>query len=238
MSAPTGPAATNNGTRGGGRRQLADINNALQGGPTARGRNSRSNLAGSDAQVLTGVSPLSPQVHERPDPMLPGERGANGNERYSRHDPERARNENTDRALRTSRHASRERSTGRERAPKEREYRERKSGAGGPVHSGRDMEREPPRRSTREPSGLSRDPLSTSSGRGDMTSNGREGGRDGRHRGDGGRHEEFARTGGGGRGGGPSGRDDRRELRKGDDRGRKRQSEEFNGGPTEKRQRR
>lgn len=244
MSAPTGPAATTDRTtRTGGRRQLADINSTLQGGPATRGRNSRTNLAGSDAQVLTGASPISPQVYERPEPVLQGERGANGNERLGRHDTERGRrdHDNTERTSRPSRHGSRERSAGRERGLKDsREYRERKPSIGGLGHGGRESERELPRRSGREPSGLSRDPLANSSGRGDITNNGREGGRDGRHRGDGaGRHEEFGRSGGGGRGG-PGGRNDHRESRKGDDRGgRKRPSEEgFGAAPSEKRQRR
>ncbi|RYP64570.1 hypothetical protein DL771_008683 [Monosporascus sp. 5C6A] len=241
VTAPTGPAI-NDRTRTGGRKQLADINNMLQGGPTARGRNSRSNIAGSDAQVLTGASPISTPVYERPEPVLPNERGANGNERIGRHDHERMRrdHDNTDRLSRPPRHENREHSPTRERGSKDaREYRDRKSGAGGPSHGGRESDREPPRRSGREPSGLSRDPLPNSGGRGEMTSNGRDGGREGRHRGDGSsRQEEFGRGGGGGRGGGPGGRDDRRDLRKGDDRGRKRQSEEGFGGPNEKRQRR
>ncbi|RYP10262.1 hypothetical protein DL764_000754 [Monosporascus ibericus] len=241
VTTPTGPAI-NDRTRTGGRKQLADINNMLQGGPTARGRNSRSNLAGSDAQVLTGASPISTPVYERPEPIPPNERGANGNERIGRHDHERMRrdHDNTDRPSRPPRHENREHSPTRERGSKDtREYRDRKSGAGGPSHGGRESDREPPRRSGREPSGLSRDPLPNSGSRGELTSNGRDGGREGRHRGDGGnRQEEFGRGGGGGRGGGPGGRDDRRDPRKGDDRGRKRQSEEGFGGPNEKRQRR
>ncbi|ORY65225.1 transcription factor/nuclear export subunit protein 2-domain-containing protein [Pseudomassariella vexata] len=103
MSAPpTGPSATNDRHRTGSRRQLAGINNVLRdaSGPdpmsrvaSLRGRSSRSNLAGSDAQILTGASPISTPVHERPDPIVndrggdhPGSArgGANGDDRSGR----------------------------------------------------------------------------------------------------------------------------------------------------------
>lgn len=239
-AAPTGPAASNDRTRTDRRRQLADINNALQGGPAPRSRSSRSNLAGSDAQVLTGASPISPQVFERPELIAQNERGTNGSERGRHSERGRRDQDNAERAPRP-RPTSRERSAGRDRGAKEgREYRERKSGAGGPGHGAREHEREP-RRSGREPSGMSRE-LQPTGGRGDPMNTGREGGRDGRHRGDGGgggRHDDFGRGGGGG-GGRPGGPDRRESQRnKGDDRGRKRQSEEgLGGGPSEKRQRR
>ncbi|KAI1503944.1 transcription factor/nuclear export subunit protein 2-domain-containing protein [Biscogniauxia marginata] len=231
IAVPTGPSAANDRARTGGRRQLSGINNILQGGPNMRSKNSRSNLAGSDAQVLTGASPVSTPLHERPESIL-------SNERPGRNDHERGRREhdNADRSSRTRR-SSRDRSSERELRSKDpREYRERKTAAVGPNH-GREGEREPSRRSGREQAGTSRDPMAVG-GRGDLMSNGRDGPREPRHRGDGGgsRHEDYGRSGGG-RGGGPRG-EDRRESRGGpEDRGRKRRSEEF-GGASEKRQRR
>ncbi|KAI1083543.1 hypothetical protein F5B20DRAFT_409882 [Whalleya microplaca] len=249
MSAPTGPAAANDRARTGGRRQFSGINTILQGGnPPVRSRGSRSNLAGSDAQVLTGASPISTTpVQEHQDAMLLNER--NGGERPGRNDHERGRRDhgNGDRSSRASRRSSRERSPGdRELRSKEhREYRERKSGAGVMGHPRDGGEMEPPRRPGRE--------QANAGGRGDLMSNGRDGGlRESRHRGDGGsgRHDDYGRSGGGGGrggsgmgGGGPRGGDIRRETRGGEDRGRKRRSEEFGsggggGGPIEKRQRR
>ncbi|OTA63751.1 hypothetical protein K449DRAFT_433074 [Hypoxylon sp. EC38] len=243
MSAPTGPSSANERGRGGQRRQLSGINNILQGGsPTVRSRGSRTNLAGSDAQVLTGASPLSTPVHERPDPnILSGERGMNGGERSGRNDHERGRRDhgNADRSLRSSRRNSRDRSQDRDQRPKDhRDYRDRKSNTGPPNH-GREGEMEPPRRSGRDLATMGREQL-PAGGRGDLMGNGRDGPRESRHRGDGGsgRHEDYGRgRGGGGAGGGPRGGDDRRESRGGEDRGRKRRSDDF-GGPTEKRQRR
>ncbi|KAI0014328.1 hypothetical protein F4779DRAFT_5608 [Xylariaceae sp. FL0662B] len=235
MSAPTGPAAANDRARTGGRRQFSGINTILQGGnPAVRSRGSRNNLAGSDAQVLTGASPVSTTpVQEHPESLL-----GNGGERSGRNDHERGRRDhgNADRSSRPSRRSSRERTPDREQRSKEhRDYRDRKSGAGG-LGQPRDGEMEPPRRSGREQSGAG--------GRGDLMSNGRDGLRESRHRGDGvgSRHDEYGRSGGGrgggGMGGGPRGGDNRRESRGGDDRGRKRRSDEFGGGPIEKRQRR
>ncbi|KAI0109704.1 transcription factor/nuclear export subunit protein 2-domain-containing protein [Nemania sp. FL0031] len=223
MSAPTGPAAANDRSRN-GRRQLSGINSILQGGPNVRAKGSRTNLAGSDAQVLTGASPVSTPITERPDPFPPKERS-------SRNDHERGRREHdgSDRSSRAQRRSSRDRSADRDHRSKEhREYRDRKSGAGS--GHGREGEKDSTRRSGREQNS-GREALPP---RGDIMGNGRDGLRELRHRGDGGnsRHEELSR-GGSGRGG------DRRELRSGgeDHRNRKRRSEEF-AGPVEKRQRR
>ncbi|KAI1142272.1 hypothetical protein F5Y05DRAFT_220029 [Hypoxylon sp. FL0543] len=244
MSAPTGPSSANERGRGSGqRRQLSGINNILQGGsPTMRSRGSRGNLAGSDAQVLTGASPLSTPTLERPDPnILSGEHGMNGGERSGRNDHERGRRDHTnaDRSSRSSRRNSRDRSQDRDQRPKDhREYRDRKSNAGPPSH-GREVEMEPPRRSGRDLASMGREQFPPG-GRGDLMGNGRDGPRESRHRGDGGsgRHEDYGRgRGGGGMGSGSRGGDDRREPRGGEDRGRKRRSDDF-GGPTEKRQRR
>ncbi|KAI0866292.1 transcription factor/nuclear export subunit protein 2-domain-containing protein [Xylaria cubensis] len=228
VSAPTGPAAAHDRSRN-GRRQLSGINSILQGGPNVRSKGSRTSLAGSDAQVLTGASPVSTPVTERPEPFPPKERS-------SRNDHERGRREHDggDRSSRTQRRSSRERSSDRDHRSKDhREYRDRKSG-GGSGH-GREGEKDSARRSGREQN-ASRENLLP---RNDIIGNGRDGIRELRHRGDGGnnRHEEIGRSGSG-RGGGPR-TEDRRDPRSGgeDHRNRKRRSEEF-GGPVEKRQRR
>ncbi|KAI0426118.1 transcription factor/nuclear export subunit protein 2-domain-containing protein [Xylaria sp. FL1042] len=228
MSAPTGPATTSDRSRN-GRRQLSGINSILQGGPNVRSKGSRTNLAGSDAQVLTGASPVSTPISERPDPFPLKERS-------SRNDHERGRREHdgSERSSRSQRRSSRERSPDRDHRPKDhREYQDRKS-TGRSGH-GRDGEKESTRRSGREQN-IGREALPP---RGDVLGNGREGLRELRHRGDGGssRHDEIGR-GGSGRGGGPRAEDRREPRGVGDDhRNRKRRSEEF-GGPVEKRQRR
>ncbi|KAI5919882.1 transcription factor/nuclear export subunit protein 2-domain-containing protein [Camillea tinctor] len=230
MTAPTGPSAANDRARTGGRRQLSGINNILQGGPNVRSKNSRSNLADSDAQILTGASPVTTPINERPESNILSERAGRNDHERGRREPE-----NTDRSSRTRR-GSRERSSERELRSKDpREYRDRKPGAGGPSH-GREGERESSRRSGREQPNTGRDPMHVG-GRSDLMNNGRDGPREPRHRGDGGggRHEDYGRSGG--RGGGHRG-EDRRESRGGpEERGRKRRSEEF-GASTEKRQRR
>lgn len=228
MSAPTGPAAANDRSRN-SRRQLSGINSILQGGPNVRSKGSRTHLAGSDAQILTGASPVSTPISERPESFPPKERS-------SRNDHERGRREydGSERSSRSQRRSSRERSTERDHRSKDhRDYRDRKSGVGS--GHGREVEKESTRRSGREQNTV-RESLQP---RGDIINNGRDGLRELRHRGDGGnsRHEEIGR-GGSGRGNGPR-TEDRREPRgSGDDhRNRKRRSEEF-GGPVEKRQRR
>lgn len=253
MSAPTGPSASNDRSKTGSRRQIAGINNVLRDahmsgpdgvgrGGSLRGRTSRTSLAGSDAQVLAGASPVSTPVNERHEPfaidrgdgVVPG---MNGDERSGRSDRDRSRrhHEHSDRPSRSSRHASRERSPGRESRSKDhREYRDRDSNA--PNNGNRDSEREASRRSTREPSGTIRESMPGPTG---STS------RESRHRGDGGssgRHEEYGHgrnggIGGGGRGGGGGPRGD-----EGGRGSRKRRSDEgsFQGpsSDTHKRQRR
>ncbi|KAI2626175.1 transcription factor/nuclear export subunit protein 2-domain-containing protein [Xylaria nigripes] len=228
MSAPSGPAAVSDRSRN-GRRQLSGINSILQGSPNVRPKGSRSNLAGSDAQVLTGASPVSTPITERPDsfPLK---------DRPSRIENERGRREHdgSERSSRIQRRASRERSLDRDHRSKDhREYRDRKS-AGGPGHS-REAEKDPARRSGREQN-ISRETLPP---RANITGNGREGTRELRHRGDGGngRHEDMGRSGSG-RGDGLRAEDRREPRGSGEDhRTRKRRSEEF-GGPAEKRPRR
>ncbi|KAJ3562377.1 hypothetical protein NPX13_g8589 [Xylaria arbuscula] len=229
MSAPTGPSTANDRSRN-SRRQLSGINSILQqGGPNVRHKGSRTSLAGSDAQVLTGASPVSTPVAERPDPFPPKERSSRGE-----HDRGRREHDGSERSSRSQRRNSRERSLERDHRSKDhRDYRDRKSGAGS--GHGRDGEKESTRRSGREPNAN----RELQPARGEIPGNGRDGPRELRHRGDGGngRHDDMSR-GGGGRGGGPRG-EDRRDPRSGneDHRNRKRRSEEF-GGPIEKRQRR
>lgn len=164
---PTGPAANDSRARPGGNRQLRGIQNTLsqaqadmpagnaRGSGSLRGRTSRPNLAGSDAMVLTGNSPITTPVHERPDPMrrdapdrpsrpepiqsVPDSRDGrpalNGNdyEASARGDHDRSgrrehRSDRGDRSGRPSRRSSRERSPDRERESKDpRDYRERRS---------------------------------------------------------------------------------------------------------------
>ncbi|KAK3307472.1 transcription factor/nuclear export subunit protein 2-domain-containing protein [Chaetomium strumarium] len=73
-STPTGPAAGNDRMRPGGR-QLRGIQNTLDKasadaarGPGMRTTRSRPTLAGSDVQILTGASPVTTPVQERPPP--------------------------------------------------------------------------------------------------------------------------------------------------------------------------
>ncbi|KAK7927127.1 THO complex subunit 2 [Apiospora marii] len=253
-SVPTGPSGSTDRAKGGSRRQLAGINNLLSGadpaagrGGSLRGRSSRSNLAGSDAQVLTGASPVSTPVHERPESFpdrleqpSSSRGGANGDERSSRGDRERSRRHH-DQSERVPR--SRDQSPSRDSRSKEhREYHEREPGSDVPGSGARDGGREFSRRSGRESSSNVRD--SQFGGRPEVVGNGRGdgGGRESRHRGgDGGgsgRHDEHSRSGGGGRGGGghgsgiggtPRGEDHRSREPRGEDggrSGRKRRSEE------------
>ncbi|KAK4228829.1 transcription factor/nuclear export subunit protein 2-domain-containing protein [Podospora fimiseda] len=76
VATPTGPAAGNDRMRPGGR-QLRGIQSTLDKasmdnarGPGLRNSRSRTNLAGSDAQILAGSSPVTTPVHERPPPLV------------------------------------------------------------------------------------------------------------------------------------------------------------------------
>ncbi|KAF4979740.1 hypothetical protein FZEAL_4097 [Fusarium zealandicum] len=248
---PTGPASTNERTRNGGsRRQLAGINSTLQQAQatmpdvsrssSTRRSQPRQTLGNSDAQVLTGGSPITTPVQERQDPVRqePSARGsANGDESSGRGEHERGRRDRESRSNRTSRRGSRERdherTPGREREGKEhREYRDRRSGAG---ESGRE-EREPSRRSTRDQSSSGREPMGPPSSGRDLVQ-----GRESRHRVDSqsGRSSEDWGNSRGGRGGQREGGlrpEDRREGR--EDRGRKRRSEEGVGGLASDREKR
>ncbi|TDZ32033.1 THO complex subunit 2 [Colletotrichum spinosum] len=134
--APSGPAS-NDRRSGGSRRQLAGINNTLQQaqatmpdtsrGTQIRGRGAaRGSIAGSDAQVLTGASPISTPTQERSDPVRQERSQPNGDE-HGRGEHDRSRREHRSDRGRQSRRGSRdrERSADREREPKEpREHRD------------------------------------------------------------------------------------------------------------------
>lgn len=66
-SAPTGPAASND--RRGARRQLDTIQSSIAASRRDDHRRQRASMPDSDAQILTGASPVSTPVQERPDPM-------------------------------------------------------------------------------------------------------------------------------------------------------------------------
>ncbi|KAI9152096.1 THO complex subunit 2 [Paramyrothecium foliicola] len=250
---PTGPASSNERMRsGGGKRQLAGINNMLQQAqanmpePTRsssmRRNQPRQMLGNSDVQVLTGGSPTSTPGHERQDPMRfdpaqPGRGGpSNGDEGMPRPEAERGhRSEHHNRPERSSRSSrrssrergDRERSPGRDRESKEhREYRDRRSGGTteGGANGGSREERES-RRSNRE--GGAREPMGPPASGRDLMG----GPRDSRHQG--GRTGEDW-SGRSGRGG-PR-QEERRESR--EDRGRKRRSEEGAGNLQNEREKR
>ncbi|KAK4218515.1 THO complex subunit 2 [Rhypophila decipiens] len=177
FSTPTGPASSNERMRPGGNRQLRAIQNTLDkvtSGDRSGGRMSRArpNLAGSDAQILAGQSPVGTPVHERSDPMRDSSRremssdraqrgtepiqvvgdsrdprgNANGDEYSTSRDHERSSRRDhhrSDRSNRPSRRSSRERSPGPSRENKEpRDYRERRSDAVATAVSGSNREPE------------------------------------------------------------------------------------------------
>ncbi|KAG6002023.1 hypothetical protein E4U21_003565 [Claviceps maximensis] len=221
METPTGPSASDRPGRGGGRRQLAGINNTLQQAQAtmpdpSRGSSNRYNqprqlLGNSDIQVLAGGSPTPTPSQERNEPVWAS---SNGGEGQARRDHDRSRGDRegrSDRSSRTSRRSSRE----RDRDGKDHgESRDRRSTGGGQEHGGSREEREA-RRQMRDPMGPPP----------------HMGGRDSRHRSDGqhGGGSWGAGVGGGGvrvgsREGVGNQPNDRREHR--EDRGRKRRSED------------
>ncbi|KAL1869864.1 THO2 plays a role in transcriptional elongation [Diaporthe australafricana] len=71
-SAPTGPSASKDRQRGSVRRQLEKLQDNITPGNTKRDgdhRRPRQSMPDSDAQILTGASPVSTPVQERPDPV-------------------------------------------------------------------------------------------------------------------------------------------------------------------------
>ncbi|PSS02262.1 transcription factor/nuclear export subunit protein 2-domain-containing protein [Coniella lustricola] len=77
-SAPTGPAASHDRQRGSARRQLQDLQNSLTANNSRREadyRRQRASMPDSDAQILTGASPVTTPIHERTDPTRRGGSG-------------------------------------------------------------------------------------------------------------------------------------------------------------------
>ncbi|KAL7800221.1 transcription factor/nuclear export subunit protein 2 domain-containing protein [Trichoderma ceciliae] len=239
---PTGPASggDRSSRSGGGRRQLAGINSMLQQAQAAmpnEGRPSgprvnppRQMLGHSDIQVLAGGD-MIPPTPDRLDAQWqdsPARSGPlNGEDGLGRGEHERGRRDRdgrNDRSKRSSRRSSRE----REREGKEHnEHRDRRSLGG--VEGGAREDRDA-RRSTRD--GSSRDAATTPGG-----------GREPRHRADGG----MTNRGGDERSGNRANRgnvrdgtqrtdEQRREHR--DDRGRKRRGEEADGALSSDREKR
>lgn len=178
---PTGPAGTHERQRGSVRRQLENLQNSITPNRRDSGyRGQRASVPDSDAQVLTGGSPISTPVTERPDPMRripmperpqlgndniglptrePSRPGPAGDEFPSNrveHD-RNGRRDHRERPERTGRHGGRERSPRGERDardPRSSETHERHDRRPGPPPGmdPRDPNHEPiqPRRSTRE----------------------------------------------------------------------------------------
>ncbi|PON22218.1 hypothetical protein TGAM01_v208899 [Trichoderma gamsii] len=232
---PTGPASGGDrpSRSGGGRRQLAGINNMLQqaqasmpneGRPTGpRSNPPRQMLGHSDIQVLAGGD-MAPPTPDRPEAQWhdSSARGGtmNGEEASGRGEHERARRDRdgrNDRSKRPSRRSSRERERGD--GKEHSEHRERRSagGAEGGAREDRDN-----RRSTRD--GSSRDTAAATP----------SSGRESRHRNDGGAGNRGGDDRSGNRANRGNQRDgtqrteeQRREHR--DDRGRKRRGDEADG---------
>lgn len=232
---PTGPASGGDrpSRSGGGRRQLAGINNMLQqaqasmpneGRPTGpRSNPPRQMLGHSDIQVLAGGD-MAPPTPDRPEAQWhdSSARGGtlNGEEASGRGEHERGRRDRdgrTDRSKRPSRRSSRERDRGE--GKEHSEHRERRSAGG--VEGGTREDRDN-RRSTRD--GGSRDAAAATP----------SSGRESRHRNDGGAGNRGGDDRSGNRANRGNQRDgtqrteeQRREHR--DDRGRKRRGDEADG---------
>ncbi|PHH81224.1 hypothetical protein CDD82_1238 [Ophiocordyceps australis] len=244
---PTGPALSTERTRnGGGRRQLAGINNMLQQAQSMpdlnrsrSGQQPRQFLGNSDAQVLTGGEASSTGGHERGEGSWQDAPGySSGNlvdgppRREASHRGER--DNRMERPSRPSRRSSRERERSPPRSAREDEgkehggdYRDRRP-VGGPDNVGaKDREVRRPGREMMGP------PHVHGNGRELLTT------REVRHRGDGGfvghrTADDWASNGagyrssrGGPRDGGLRPPEERRDGR--DDRGRKRRSEDGMG---------
>ncbi|KAH7353466.1 THO complex subunit 2 [Plectosphaerella cucumerina] len=161
MAPPTGPGGSERSK--GPRRQLDGINTILEGGTA--GNRTRRSIANSDAQVLTGGSPVTTPAHEKTNP-IPERTSSNGGEGHTRGDRERSHRdrERGERSGRSSRRHSQDRAArdrertpgGRERDRESKEYRERRSEHSAGHSSGgarEERDRDSSRRSAREPSG-------------------------------------------------------------------------------------
>jgi len=165
---PTGPASSVDRSRNRSERLMRGIQDTISGGSNRRS-GPRGHIAGSDAQVLAGGSPVTTPVQERHDPMrrdfgpdrappasgpasttpreprgpplddFHGSTGRDGDRNYRRE-------HRSDRSGRPSRRSSRERSPERDRDSKtQRDYRERRpEGPGAPLNDSRDADRERP----------------------------------------------------------------------------------------------
>lgn len=232
-SAPTGPSASHDRQRGSIRRQLEKLqSNITPGGKRESDyRRARQNMPDSDAQILTGASPVSTPIHERPDPMrrnpipdrpLAGNdvtgppsrdpRGAPPGDELSgsRGDHDRGgRRDHRERSERSSRHGGRERSPRGEREVKDPraggEYHERHDRrAGMPPVPDANRDRDPNHEPI-QPRRSTREAASSGGNREPFPGGGREpsgSGRDSRHRSDGRGESSRNDTGSGGRPGG------------------------------------
>ncbi|ROW09784.1 hypothetical protein VMCG_02291 [Cytospora schulzeri] len=239
-SAPTGPSASHDRQRGSIRRQLEKLqSNITPGGKRDSDyRRARQNMPDSDAQILTGASPVSTPVHERPDPMrrnpIP-DRPSAGNDVSgppsrdprgappgddlpgNRGDHDRGgRRDHRERSDRSSRHGGRERSPRGEREVKDpraggeyHDRHDRRAGMPPVLDANRDRD---PNHEPIQPRRSNREAASSSSNREPLPGGGREpsgSGRDSRHRGDGRGETSRIDAGSGGRPGGDWGNSSR-----------------------------
>ncbi|KUI55200.1 THO complex subunit 2 [Cytospora mali] len=232
-SAPTGPSASHDRHRGSVRRQLEKLQSSITQGSKRENdyRRTRQSMPDSDAQILTGASPISTPVHERPDPMRRNpvpDRPSAGNDmgglpsRDSRGAPvgddmpgsrgehdRSGRRDHRERSDRSSRHGGRERSPRGERDMKDprvggeyHERHDRRAGMPPGIDASRDRD---PNHEPIQPRRSTREAASNSSNREPLPGGNREpsgSGRESRHRGDG-RGDSSRNDGGsGGRPGG------------------------------------
>lgn len=214
-SAPTGPASVHERQRGSARRHLENLQASIT--PNRRDneyrrQGQRASMPDSDAQILTGASPVSTPVHERPDPMrrnpMP-DRLQSGNDingppsrdisrsgapddlSSSRGEHDRSgRRDHRERSDRSSRHGGRERSPRGDRELRDprggepHDRHDRRSGAPPVMDANRDRD---PNHEPIQPRRSMRDSAANNSNR-EPLGGGRDtqsSGRESRHRGDG-----------------------------------------------------
>lgn len=215
FTAPTGPSGGNDRQRGSARRHLENLQNIIT--PNRRDgdyRRPRASMPDSDAQILTGASPVSTPVHERPDPMRrtqiperlapgsdnsgplpldplrPGPNGDDASTSRGEHDRS-GRKDHRDKSDRPSRHGGRDRSPRGDRDAREtrggegHERYDRRSGMATGADATRDRD---PNREPIQPRRSMRDLVANNSNREPVQNGGREqpsSGRESRHRGEG-----------------------------------------------------
>jgi THO complex subunit 2 len=214
QSAPTGPSGNKDRQRDSIRRQLGKLQDNITPGNKRDGdvRRPRQSMPDSDAQILTGASPVSTQFQERPDPTrrnvthdrpAPGidasslplrDSRSDAHEEFlgSRGEHERSgRREHRERPDRPSRHSGRERSPRGDREAKDTrgseqvERHDRRSGIPPGIDNNRIRD---PNHEPIQPRRPGREPTSTSNNRDSLPGAGREpsgSGREPRYRGDG-----------------------------------------------------